>query len=154
MKKHFLRSPVAILSGFALFLISCSLGSCFEETESYIKASLYNYTTEKLTAPDSVSLKGSGLDSLIYKKKTGLSIAMIPLNSSDEVSRFVIKINNVIDSIEFRYSSYPHLISKECGYTFYHHLDTAIFTENIIKRISIENKNVTNLNGENIRIYY
>ena len=48
---------------------------------------------------------------------------------------FVIKINGVTDTIEFQYSSYPHLISKECGYTFYHHLDTVTnFTKHIIKR--------------------
>ena len=34
------------------------MGSCFEETECYVKASFYNNTTQKLTAPDSLTIYG------------------------------------------------------------------------------------------------
>lgn len=155
MKKLFLRSHLILISGFTIFLFSCSLGSCFEETESYVKASLFNKVLYKISAPDSVSMRGSGLDSIIYKRATSLTIAKIPLNSSADTSAFIIKINAITDTVVFIYSSYPHLISKECGYTFYHHLEVPpLHTKHIIDSISIENANITNLNGENIRIYY
>jgi len=150
-------SLIIILSGFILFLLSCTPGSCFEETESYLKASFYTEvgTTKKLQAPDTLTLYGLNQDSIIYNKKTGVQVALFPLNASAESSIFVIIINGVTDTLEFRYSSYPHLISKECGYTFYHHLDTEPLPKyHAIKDIYTTNKTITTLNGENIRIFY
>lgn len=156
MRRFIPGSLIIILSGFILFLLSCTPGSCFEETESYLKASFYSGdVTTKLSPPDSLTLYGLSRDSMIYNKKTGIQPALIPLNSSTESCTFIIKINGVTDTIEFRYSSYPHLISKECGYTFYHHLDTLpIYTKNVIKDIYTGDKTITNLNVENIRIFY
>jgi hypothetical protein len=136
-----------------LIALSCTEGSCFEETESYVKATFYKGTVA--TAPDNITLFGMNKDSLIYDKATGVKVAKFPLNSVTESSRFIILINGISDTIVFRYNSYPHLISKECGYTFYHHLDTVPgFTKNNIDNITLSSPTVTNLNVENIRIYY
>ena len=153
MRRYLRGSFIIIVPVFILFLISCTAGSCFEETESYLKASFYFNTT--LTAPDSLTLYGLNKDSLIYNQETGVQHAKIPLNSSAESCTFIIKINGITDTIEFRYNSYPHLISKECGYTFYHHLDTIpYYSKHTIKNIEITNSTITNLNVENIQIYY
>lgn len=155
MRKFIPGSLLIVLPGFLLFLLSCNIGSCFEETESYLKASFYDSVTTKIRAPDTLSLYGLNQDSIIYNKKTGVQPALIPLNASAESCTFIIIINGITDTIDFRYSTYPHLISKECGYTFYHHLDTIpIYTKNIIKNIYTSNETITNLNVENIRIYY
>ena len=154
MRKLFSGILIIILPCLILLMASCTPGSCFEETESYLKASFYSYETRKLTVPDSLSLNGLNNDSIIYSKSAKVQPALIPLNASQDNCIFVIIINGVIDTIQFRYTSYPHLISKECGYTFYHHLDTVIPKYHAIKEIIYSNKTVTNLNVENIRIYY
>jgi hypothetical protein len=158
MRKLFSVSLFLILPGFIFFLVSCSQGSCFEETESYLKASFYIKTTR--TAPDSLILYGLNNDSIIYDKSSEkVQPALIPLNASKDSCSFVMKINGIADTIKFRYTSYPHLISKECGYTFYHHLDTGLNnyktrTYHAIKKIKVTNQTITNLNVENIRISY
>jgi hypothetical protein len=155
MRKIVPQSLIPVLSGLIIILFSCAQGSCFDETESYLKASLYNTSFSKILAPDSLTLYGMNRDSIIYNKVADLTIALIPLNDTAQSSSFVIKINGITDTIEFLYSSYPHLISKECGYTYYHHLDTLpIFTKHIITDISIENSTITNLKIENIQISY
>jgi hypothetical protein len=154
MRKIFPGILIIILPCLILLMASCTPGSCFEETESYLKASFYSYETRKLTVPDSLSLNGLNNDSIIYSKSAKVQPALIPLNSSQDNCIFVIIINGVTDTIQFRYTSYPHLISKECGYTFYHNLDTVIPKYHAIKEIIYSNKTVTNLNVENIRIYY
>ena len=156
MRKLFSVFLILILTGYIFFLVSCSQGSCFEETESYLKASFYSYELRKLTSPDSLSLYGLNNDSIIYNKSTKVQPALIPLNASRESCSFVININGIADTIEFRYISYPHMISKECGYTFYHELTDSVryYTRHAIKTISTGNKTITNLNVENIRIYY
>ena len=155
MRKYISESLLIILPGFILFMISCTAGSCFEETESYLKASFYTGEgTPKITAPDTLTLYGLNNDSIIYNKSAKIQPALIPLNSSTDSCTFIIKINGVTDTIKIQYSSYPHLISKECGYTFYHNLDSLTFTRNGIDSISKIKNNITTLNEENIRIFY
>lgn len=154
MRKFISGSLLLILPAIIMFMLSCTAGSCFEETESYLKASFYNKTN--LSAPDSLTLYGLNTDSLIYNNTAGVQPALIPLNASKDSCTFIIIINGVADTIEFRYTSYPHLISKECGYTYYHLLDTALNKPgyHAIKKIYVSNKTITNLNVENIRIFY
>lgn len=164
MRKFISGSLLLLVPGIILFLSSCTAGSCFEETECYVKASFYKNVTPTpadslalfRTPPDSLSLYGLNNDSLIYNQSKSIQPALIPLNSSADSCTFIIEINGKFDTIEFRYTNYPHLISKECGYTFYHHLDTIVPREHFhaIKRIEYINKTITNLNAENIRIIY
>lgn len=134
---------------------SCSEGACFEETEAYLKGSFYRRPPLKLTAPDSLTLYGSDRPGqTIYKRKSGVQPALIPLNSAAETSEFVMKINGISDTLEVRYTTFPALISKECGYTFFHDIDTIIYSTHIIDSIKISKSRITNLDEENIRIYY
>jgi hypothetical protein len=154
MRKFITGSLLILVPGIIMFLYSCTTGSCFEETECYVKAGFYKNTTR--TPPDSLTLFGLNNDSLIYNHEASIQPGLIPLNSSADSCTFVIGINGESDTIKFRYTNYPHLISKECGYTFYHHLDTIIPLDHFhsIKRIEYINQTITNLNAENIRIYY
>lgn len=156
MKKFIPRNLIIILSGLILFLLSCTPESCFEETESFLKASFYNTTTKKLQAPDSVTIYGLNMETnKLYNKIRNVQRALLPLNIATGNCVYIIKINGITDTVEFRYSSYPHLLSKECGYTFYHNLDTdRVFTKHAIVNINFSKRNITTINEENIRISY
>lgn len=145
---------VALLA-LIVIAVSCSEGACFEETEAFMKGSFYRRPPLKLTPPDSLTLYGSNRpNQTIYKRKAGVQPVLIPLDSSNETSEFVMKINGISDTIEVSYSTFPALISKECGYSFFHDIDTIIYTTNIIDSIKISKHRITNLDEENIRIYY
>lgn len=159
MRKFIPGSLFIIFSGFILFLISCTPGSCFEETKSSLKATFYlkiNDTLSKAQAPDTLTLRGLNNDSIQYNKSLKIQPALFELNASSSNSKFIITVNGVSDTLTIWYSSYPHFISKECGYTFYHHLDSIPIKHfNFIKDIYIgKNRTITNLNVENIRIFY
>ena len=144
-----------ILTGFLLLAYSCTTGACFDETTAYMKASLFLNSTGKQTAPDSLSLWGAGMDtSKIYNAQKSLKQALVPLDASSGSCSFIIKINEVYDSLSAWYSTYPHLLSKDCGYTFYHNIDSLNSTNHKIVKISITKNSITNLIEENIRIYY
>ena len=91
---------------------------------------------------------------MIYKKSMILRTAEFPLYAQDTVRKFVIRINGVNDTMTYSYTSNVHLISRECGYTYYFTLDSITYTRNNIDSVSIVKKTVTTLNEENIRIYY
>lgn len=152
-------SAVSFLAGVIFIAVSCTPGSCFEETNAYVKAFFYKSgtgpETDKILPPDSITLYGLNMSSKkIYNKAAKQQPALIPLNSSTLQCSFILKINGIADTITFTYSSYPHLLSKECGYTFYHAIDTPVFSKNIIKEIKIRKNTITTLNEENVRIYY
>jgi hypothetical protein len=134
---------------------SCTPGSCFEETNAYVKATFYLDGTFKAVAPDSVTLYGVGKErKLIYDKETVLTQAFIPLDASTDGCSLVIRINGVNDTISFVYTTSSHLISKECGYTFHHVIEAPVFTMHIIDTVTVVRNTITTLSEENIRIYY
>ena len=145
-----------LISGLILFLISCTPNSCFEETESYLKVSFHNKTTGLIQAPDSITIYGLNMENSKLDTVPGLTPAKLPLNASTPNCTYIIRINGVSDTVEFTYTSTPYLVSKECGYSFHHNLDTAppTFTKHIIENIYIANRTITTANVENLRIFY
>jgi hypothetical protein len=132
---------------------SCSPEACFEETNAFLKATFYSNETKEKKTPDSLTVTGIGIQDKLYNKQSGVQPCLLPLDASAGTCSFVIKINDVSDTISFIYTSYPHLISKECGYSFYHRLDT-FFCKNASFYIYRSSDNVTTANEENIRIFY
>jgi hypothetical protein len=145
-----------LLSVLIISIWSCSPQACFDETEAKVKASFYSaLDSTKAITPDSITLFGVGRDtSKIYDKSPKIQPALIPLNTLTDTCALVLRINGIGDTITFIYTSFPHLLSKECGYTYYHTLDTAIYTKHIISKIKISDKNITTLNVKNLEIYY
>lgn len=140
-----------------LLFISCTPEHCFEGTESYFKASFYDYATQKEMAPDSVTVYGLQMDtSKIYDRYVRLQPAYFPLNPLTDSLGFAITINGIGDTIMVFYSSYYHFVSKECGFTYYHDLtsDSVKYTTNGIDSIKILKRTIRTTNEENIRIFY
>jgi hypothetical protein len=152
--KIFIRLLFIFCLALAILSPSCAPEACLEETESYLKASLYENSTKK--SPDSLTLYGINHETdKIYNKISKLQPALFPLDKSADNCTFVIRINGTTDTIKFSYTSRPHFISKECGYTIYHNLvDTPYYTKHIIDKIYVASRNITTLNEENIRIFY
>jgi hypothetical protein len=134
---------------------SCTPETCIGETTSFVHVTFYKATTNKLTAPDSITVFGIGLDTArLYSKALNTSSIKLPLDASSDRCGFMLKINNKTDSLKFVYTSYPHLISKECGITFFYSLNSLQAGGSAIDTVLIFNKNITTFNGENIRIIY
>jgi len=144
-----------LLSVFLFFLYSCTPESCKEETVTLLGATFYRTGTGKTGAPDSVTVFGTGKEtSPLYKNATGKPVIYLPLDPSSGECSFILKINGINDTIKFIYNTFPHLVSKECGYTFFHNISGCKFTENIIDTVFVTNKRITTQNEENIRIFY
>ena len=143
------------IAGLSLGLTSCLDTECIDETKAYMKVSFYNYEKKQKASPDSLTLYGVDNDAKIYdnQKKVTLPVLM-PLKDSDTETKFIIKINGTADTIRFLHSNSLRLISKECGYTMYHTVDTVYFTIHEIDSISLTNKEVTIKNIENVAIFY
>ncbi|MBN2633611.1 MAG: hypothetical protein JXR66_08650 [Bacteroidales bacterium] len=154
-KKSYIHSVILILVVLIFGSVACTPGSCFEETNALVKSSFYSDTSGLMAAPDSVSIYGGDNDTnLIYNKSRKPDRVLLPLDASATECSFVIEINGITDTITFTYSSYPHLVSKECGYTYFYTIEDPLFTGNIIDTITLTKNTITTLAEENIRIYY
>lgn len=143
----------AISACFIINIISCTDGSCYEETNAFMKASFY--AEGKPLAPDSLTISGIDRNTAkIYNKAKGILQAKLPLDASSDNCRFAVRINGISDTVTLYYLSYPHLISKECGYTFFQTIDSVVTTKNIVDTIRIRNNTISIINEENIRIFY
>jgi hypothetical protein len=142
--------PVILL----IFNVACTPQACQEETEANVKATFYKTGSPASLAPDSITLFGLGRDtSLIYDNARNMKNISIPLDAGSDTCRFVMIINDCYDTVTFVYVSYAHLVSKECGFTFYHILDTILNKQDTINYYIIK-RDITTLNEENISIFY
>lgn len=155
MRRSLPGFTVIVISGICLIFSSCLEEACIDETNAYVKAGVYSYSTKNKIVPDSLTLYGINMNAYkIYDKAKITPPVLIPLRDSADYSTFIIRINGVTDTLKFLYWSYPHLVTKECGYSMYHTLDTVFHTSHSIDSISKINENITTDNVENIRIYY
>lgn len=141
---------------FELLFSSCAPEACLEETESMLKASLFDNVTKKKASPDSLTLYGLDHEGeKIYDRSQGAQQALFPLNPSSDNCTFIIRIDSISDTITFRYTSNPRLVSKECGYTVnFNLIDTPFYTRNAIDYIYTAKRKITTYNEENLRIFY
>ena len=152
MTKHI---TFLFIAGFILSLTACLDTECIEKTETYVKVSFCSYDDKKTALPDSLTLYGIGSDVKIYDNQKKITLpALIPLKYSDNETEFIIEINGTTDTIQFLHSNFLYLISKECGYSMYHKIDTIYFTTNAIDSIAIINKDITLKNTDNVAIFY
>lgn len=136
-------------------LLSCTPQSCQEETETLAGVSFYKTGTGKMEAPDSVTVyTTTNPVQFIYNNAPKINFLFLPLNPSTQETSFILRINGINDTVTFINTSFPHLISKECGYVFFYEINEYEFTKSIIDTIIVTNKRITTSNEENIRIFY
>ena len=146
--------PSIIIFLLLLFITNCAPEACFEETDAMLKATFYDNLKKEKKAPDSLTVYGAGMDTKLYNRERNVQPARLPLNASDASCTYIIRINGINDTMVLTYNSYPHLVSKECGYTFFHKLGSITYTTNNIDYIYTGKTDITTLNEENIRIFY
>jgi hypothetical protein len=136
-------------------LIFCTPQACQEEPKSLVNATFFKNGTDSIKAPDSLTVYGVGKDTnKIYDKSRALKTIQIPLDASKGTSAFVFITNGIIDTLTLTYTSYPHLVSRECGYIYFHTLDSYTVTGVAVDTIIFMKRSITTSNEENIRIFY
>ncbi len=136
-------------------MLSCTPQSCQEETETLAGATFYKTGSGKIQAPDTVTVYGAGKpENLIYNQAQKIKAIFLPLNPSAQETSFIILINGITDTITIIHNPFPHLVSKECGYVYFHEIESYAFTKKMIDTIIVTNKRITARNEENLRIFY
>lgn len=146
---------VALVAVAAFASSGCTPESCYDETISGVKGGFYETGSGLNISADSLTVYGVGMESdLIYQNAKARKDLVLFLDPALQSCSFVVIINSITDTITFNYTSFPHLISKECGYTFFHTITSHTSTKNLIDTVLLRNPNITIPYEENIRIFF
>lgn len=148
-----LRITVMVL--LTLLLPACSEQACYDDMDPLVNVILLESGTG--AAKKSVSLKITGLEfpsPVVLVTETSVTKFSVPLNPAAETSVMVILLNGIADTATISYTNFVHVVSPECGYTFYSVINGLNTTHNIIDSLIIENKNITVDGERNMRLFY
>jgi hypothetical protein len=149
------RILLILLSGIIMFLVSCTQEACYEDTLPLVTATFYKTGSDEIRIADSVTVFGIGMENnKLYNNAKKVEYLELPLNASTGACGFVMNINGITDTVRFTYTNYAHLISEECGITFFHTLESYAVTGSRVDTIIFRNSNITTSYEENIRIFY
>jgi hypothetical protein len=118
----------------------------------------YNSITKTRTAAkltiDSVTVKGIGVDSILYNKaKT--NFITLPLNKLATESSYQIKFKETTDTVTILYTNQDTYLSLECGCIKTHTIDTVLTTNHYLDSIgiSVHDINTSTSAQEHIKLY-
>jgi len=156
-----MKEIISVLICF-VFLVSCETQEiCETNLKAEAIASFYTYRDGNLadTIISGTSMHGireNLPDSLLYDSAK-VSKIHLPLDPGNNHSSFVLKIQNIADTIDIYHSSYIYLVSYACGFSNNFEVGSVNYTKHNIKSIELLNENVnaeeTDVK-EHIRIYF
>lgn len=154
---------IAILnSAIILAMGGCNTTGCLENRSSIPKAGFYN-SEDKALSLDSLSITGKDADISEPINKVGVSISSIslPMRSTKDNTtwEFAYKWKylaggTLADTISFDYESMPYFASEECGVIYRYQITNMDYTKNLIDSIVLVDSLITNIDTEQIKIYF
>ena len=141
---------------FAILIIAaCSQDeACREKRDVNFKAGFFRFETTTAAAIDSLTVYGLGQDSLLYNNIKNLTKISLPLNNSDVQSIFVMKFNELYDTVFVLHTNTENFISYPCGTIITHKIDTVISTNHYIKGIKIQYHEINTTDVQHVQIFH
>lgn len=157
---RYMKYLILLLCSFtALAACNDDTKSCDQDTRTFANAR-FRYTkpgttTIVDTVLPKVTVWGLGKDSLI-RKRTGMSGMQLPLDANNDTSRFYFQTDStrVADTLTFAYKRQPHFVSAGCGVAMFYNIDTAWSTQNVVKSVQLNAKNITTINEVHIILHF
>ncbi len=159
-----------------LFDQSCRQDTvCQDAIEPSANAGFYKniYGVEYDTSFGSIAVKGiQQPDTITTDTLIGKKNVLLPLPQGIDSCKFLfsfavydsIPINDttkkwdisyfVDDTLQLNFSKQMYLVSVECGFSHLYQLKSVSYTKNFIQSAEIVNDEISNLNEQNIKIYF
>ena len=142
---------------FLTTLLSCEKDDiCVEENTPSLIISFYdNDDHEQLKKLTNSYIWVVGMDSLNNYNNNSLDSIAVPLNLSENATKYIVENNAIKDTIEFNYSRKDTFISRSCGYiTIFENLAIGNNSTHWIKDTEILNATIENETFTHINIYH
>ncbi len=140
----------------------CNSTGCLENRSSIPKAGFYNSEGHQISL-DSVTITGVGVEGGEPINRIGSSISSIslPMRSTMDKTTWefgykwkYLADGTLTDTLSFDYNSTPYFASEECGVIYRYHITKMHHTTNLIDSIILVDSLITNIDTEQIKIYF
>ncbi|MBP1639808.1 MAG: hypothetical protein H6Q17_1391 [Bacteroidetes bacterium] len=150
---------LALLLIAAVIYIACTNDkSCHENRYVAMTSDFYTVKNDstKVFTIDSIWVKGLGNDSVLYANTKSVTTISLPLHKLQDTSRFVIRFNNIYDTLTIVHANIQKYLSLECGCLVTHNIDSvnSYSTTHKVKRIKVKYNYVSTTARENLQIYF
>ncbi len=143
---------------------ACSSDECYGNKNALPLAGFYSSeNTPQPISLDSISIYGIGApgDSVLHDSVRSISESYLPFRIDADSTLYVIKYLQqplgslgIADTIIFRYDITPMFVSAACGAMYEYRNVRISHTSNILDSVVCTEGEITNLDTENIRIYF
>lgn len=141
-----------------MLMPGCSNNGCYEDMSVKLYANFYtinNKGKEVAVQMDSVTVKGIGSDSILYKNKT-LSGFELDLNPNTTESQFLVTTQQegylFVDTLTLIHLNKPWFESMDCGCRVFSTLKACRVGGIIFQSATIADSSVINLKKEHVRL--
>lgn len=132
--------------------------SCHENRYVVMTSDFYTQTNDTTTTytMDSIWVEGLGNDSILYQNTKSVSSISLPLQKLRDTTQFVIRFNNIYDTLTVVHTNIQQYLSLECGCLVTHQIDSLLTktTYHKVKKIKVKYTNVSTTAKENLQIYF
>ncbi len=152
MNKH-----LTLFTVFLIGLLSCEKDDiCIEDTTPKLVIRFYDDTNRTELKQLAISyIWAVDKDSISTYSGITIDSIAIPLNLSENITKYVIESDAIKDTIEFSYSRNDIFVSRSCGYkTIFENLVIDRNTVQWIKDTEIINSTIENDTAAHINIYH
>lgn len=141
----------------------CSSVGCTDNQNSIPLAGFYSMSSGESIQPDSLAISGVGApnDSLLLRPSARASQVYLPLRSTLGTTQFCISYRQraldfpeLNDTITLVYTSIPYFASEDCGAMYHYRVRGLTYTTHLIDSIGMTDSVVTNVERENLQIYF
>ena len=142
---------------FLVTFLSCEKDDiCIENTTPNLIIRFYdNDIQTELKQLDAMYVWVVDYDSISIYNNVTIDSIVIPLNLTEDITKYVIEKNAIKDTIEFNYFRNDIFVSRSCGYkTNFENLEIKSHTLNWIKNYTIINPIIENETAAHINIYH
>lgn len=157
------RRWLAIIPLIMLILGACNNGGCLENGTTLPLAGLYSSSSQSTISVDSLEVWGVGApgDSILLKPSRATSSIYLPFRANHDFVEYTfgfkssgLNIAALYDTITFYYESIPYFASASCGAMYIYRLTNLQHTNHLIDSVGITDSLFTNVDREQIKIYY
>ncbi len=155
---QFIKTIVGLIMFVHFFSCTDTYTICDVNTGVYEKSGFYHITggIEQVAYAPSFSLQPLGSTSPIYSNVATISKFSLPLNPLLDSAKYQLSVNLTAypDTITFVYTNQPFTINPDCGNIYINTLTRVSVTKHHVDSATIVNNMVTNVSGENLKIYF
>lgn len=136
-----------------ILLVGCGT-TCLEQTKGLSQANFYSSTTKSALSIDTLTIKGVGMDSALYKNALKITLAYLALKMDTGYTAYQINYKGTIDIVEIWHQNRVQFISNECGCATHRTIDSVKTTHNLLDSITIKNPNINGDIVHNLSLWF